>query len=97
MSPDNLLVGKVCSSCKRELEPTREFFNLDRNNKDGLQYICRDCEKGRRKKLRKPEVKGIEWSNMYNLPDRRLSDGYTCFEEWPSARTYHKRKRPRTK
>ena len=96
MKPDNLLKGKVCSSCDRELEASVRFFNLDRTNKDGFRYSCRECEKERRNRTKKPIVKSIPLPTMYNIPNGRYSDNYICFEEWPLARTYHRRKKPRT-
>lgn len=95
MEPNNLLVGKKCRCCKRELEISIEFFGINSNSKDGYRTICRNCEKAKYEERKKPEVKGIEWPELYITHPRRYADNYVCFEEWPLAKTYHRRKRPR--
>jgi hypothetical protein len=39
---------KVCSKCKRDLPSTENYFNKDKNRKDGLYPQCRECKQGRK-------------------------------------------------
>jgi hypothetical protein len=36
--------NKVCRECKRELPATKEYFNKNNGNKDGLDGMCRECK-----------------------------------------------------
>ena len=50
------MTTKRCSKCKEE-KPVGEF-GKDRNSKDGLCYVCRECAAKRaREYYAKPEVK----------------------------------------
>ncbi len=53
---------KACSKCGRE--KTLDQFNRDRRAKDGLRYVCRDCEALYRKK-RTAEMRAREGLRGY--------------------------------
>lgn len=89
MEPDNLLVGKKCCRCKKEYEPDTRYFTRDSNSKDGFSYNCKECDRLRRIKKRKPEVKSITLPFLGFEGMRYARE--ENFGEWPKT-YYPKRK-----
>lgn len=44
---------KICSKCKEVKPSTREYFGIDKRNKNGLSGACRDCRNIEKKEHRK--------------------------------------------
>lgn len=45
------MITKVCSKCKQSKEAIPENFNRRSNQKDGLNYYCRECDHAKGKKF----------------------------------------------
>ena len=60
---------KFCGRCK-EKRPVSDF-NKDRSRKDGLNPICRDCTRERKRKYREVERKYREENRDYRLAIQR--------------------------
>lgn len=70
---------KLCNKCKERKE--RSCFTKDRNKKDGLSTLCRDCRNKYQKELRasRPDVvEGIKLRNerIYATPKGRAKSLY---------------------
>ena len=51
---------KVCSKCKKTFTATTEYFNINKQNKQGLHSYCKDCRsKARAERYKKEKEKGI--------------------------------------
>ena len=51
---------KVCPKCMRELPATTEYFNINKQNKQGLHSYCKDCRnKVRAKRYIREKEEGI--------------------------------------
>ena len=46
---------KICSHCKKELDIN--CFYKKRTSKDGLQYVCKECQKKEMKKRQEKNTK----------------------------------------
>ena len=56
--PKHTSTSKVCTSCKKELPATSDFFHRHTTSSDGLQFECRECRGIRAKKYyARPEIK----------------------------------------
>lgn len=48
-----MIVDKKCCRCGEKLPSTREYFYINKRNRDGLTYSCIPCQKKKVKKYRK--------------------------------------------
>lgn len=52
---------KICSHCKKELDIN--CFYKKRTSKDGLQYVCKECQK---KEMKKSQEKNTKKNKIVN-------------------------------
>lgn len=45
----NIVLSKVCSSCKNEKNASE--FRKQSRNKDGLKYVCKQCDDNKQREL----------------------------------------------
>lgn len=57
--PQNDTPNKQCPRCKRILPATQDFFGKEKRNKNGLNYICRECRRTGKPSERPRKVDGI--------------------------------------
>lgn len=73
---------KTCSKCKRELPSNDDYFNKDKNRKDGLYPQCRECRQNRKIfakenfKICKQCQKELPKNTDYFLKNKEASDGF---------------------
>ena len=77
---------KTCTKCGEEKQATPEYFNRDKNKKDGLHSWCKDCV-GEDRKQRKAKYK----EKIFIYDDKTMKTCDKCKIENPATPEYFNR------
>lgn len=70
-----------CKKCTRELPHTKQYFPIDKNCKNGLRNVCRECNKKYGRFLNDNEEYNFQhWSDEENKLIRENYSKYTGLE-----------------
>jgi hypothetical protein len=88
---------KQCSKCKKKKDESK--FSKDRYRKEGLRYLCKDCDRAYRLKRCKKEGKGLKkyyrYEECHRVVDRVKQKRCRRCKRWKAENQYYKYSKPK--